>query len=81
MKSVDVEQGDSDLSAGTHIVVVVLLLLRLLVAFWPAVVASGLDTHDIAVPGWRADRGQLQQLLVRELLVVVVLIFICTDTS
>lgn len=56
--------GLSDLSAGTHIVVVVLLLLRLVVAFWSAVVAGGLDTHDIAVPGGRADGGQLQQLLV-----------------
>lgn len=54
------ERMGSDLPAGTHIVVVVpLLLLRLLVAFWPAVVAGGLDTHDIAVPGWRADRRQL----------------------
>lgn len=40
------------------VVVVVLLFLGLLVAFWTAVVAGGLDTHHITVPGGRAHGGQ-----------------------
>lgn len=53
-------------------IVVVLLLLWLLVAFWPAVVAGGLDTHHITVPGGRAHRGQPKQLVIWELLISLI---------
>ena len=54
--------------AGTHVVVVIhLLLLRVLQAVGAAEVACRLDAHHVAVPGRRAHGGQAQNLLLREL--------------
>ena len=55
-------------SVRTHVVVVA-LLLGLLQVVGPAEVAAGLNTHHVAVPGRRAQRGQSEQLLVGQVFV------------